>query len=141
MAPPFRPCPSPGCPTLLRSGEKCAEHAGPDRPARVPCFEPTCPQLGHGGYCAEHEAARQATAEAKRGTAAQRGYDHQWRKVRQRFLARNPICGGCGAPSHHAHHIVPLKQGGARLDPSNLQALCHGCHNTAEARERREARR
>jgi 5-methylcytosine-specific restriction endonuclease McrA len=25
-------------------------------------------------------------------------------------------------------HIVPIRQGGARLDINNLQSLCHSCH-------------
>jgi 5-methylcytosine-specific restriction endonuclease McrA len=32
------------------------------------------------------------------------------------------------------HHITPLKQGGARLDPSNLMSLCNSCHNRVHGR-------
>jgi 5-methylcytosine-specific restriction protein A len=26
-------------------------------------------------------------------------------------------------------HIVPIREGGARLDANNLQPLCHTCHS------------
>lgn len=31
-------------------------------------------------------------------------------------------------PATEVDHIVPLRQGGARLDRSNLQSLCRPCH-------------
>lgn len=34
-----------------------------------------------------------------------------------------------------ADHVLPIKDGGARLIESNLQALCVPCHNSKTASE------
>lgn len=40
-----------------------------------------------------------------------------------------PVCEHCGIrAATEVDHIVPLAEGGARLDRANLQALCHRCH-------------
>lgn len=45
---------------------------------------------------------------------------------------------GCGASGVRlfADHIVEIKDGGARLDPSNGQALCGACHTKKSAAAR-----
>lgn len=63
----------------------------------------------------------------RRGSAAQRGYDRQWRKVRDAFLARHPLC-ECGQGASIVDHVVPINQGGRRLDESNLRSVCTACH-------------
>lgn len=70
----------------------------------------------------------------------ERGYDHEWRKFREWYASVVPaICVRCEAALEsklmHLDHIVPLEQGGARLDPNNVQWLCEGCHNTKTATE------
>jgi hypothetical protein len=65
-----------------------------------------------------------------------RTYDHQWATLSRRFLRRNPVCevAGCGKPSQHADHIVTVRAAPhRRLDATNLQALCHACHNRLTA--------
>ena len=41
-------------------------------------------------------------------------------------------CEGCRAFPEtdllEVHHVVPISQGGALLDPANLQLLCKPCH-------------
>lgn len=71
--------------------------------------------------------------ERPRASAAARGYDARWRKVRKRYLARNPVCEDCQEQgdvtvADMVDHIIPLRAGGARLDPRNLRALCWPCH-------------
>lgn len=48
---------------------------------------------------------------------------------------------GCPTPTHRviADHIVERKDGGADLDPSNIELLCftHHARKTAEAKRRR----
>lgn len=44
-------------------------------------------------------------------------------------LRREPLCRRCGHEASQVDHIRPIRQGGARLDPENLQALCHSCHS------------
>lgn len=100
-----------------------------------PCLAPACPELVRSsGYCDRHRSERTAY-DRRRGSAARRGYDSTWRPVRLAYLQRvGWRCERCGArPADtsrlHVHHVVPLRDGGARLNPSNLQALCESCHN------------
>jgi len=102
-----------------------------------PCPEPGCPNLTP---CADHNLVRIRTGEAKRPSARAQGYDRAWERLRIWHLHRYPLCVRCGSPGttrspNHVDHIVELEDGGARLDPANLQTLCLPCHNrkTAEA--------
>lgn len=67
----------------------------------------------------------------RRDSAASRGYDATWRKVRMAHLMANPVCvvPGCGKSAVDVDHIVPHQDGGGRLDPNNLQSFCHSCHS------------
>lgn len=47
-----------------------------------------------------------------------------WRAAREAQLRREPNCRVCGRPAVVADHIRPRAEGGADLDPSNLQSLC-----------------
>lgn len=60
----------------------------------------------------------------------------EWRGVRAAFLAANPVCGtlGCGRRAHHVDHRLPIRRGGARLDPANFRQLCAPCHASKTAR-------
>lgn len=57
-----------------------------------------CPNLVVSGYCPEHEPIARAV-DARRGSAASRGYDRQWQAfrifVRNRMIALHilPVCG------------------------------------------------
>jgi 5-methylcytosine-specific restriction protein A len=49
------------------------------------------------------------------------------------YLSANPLCQLCQQqgtirPATVVHHIRELSQGGARLDPSNLMAVCADHH-------------
>lgn len=62
-----------------------------------------------------------------------RPYDHRWQQMRQAVLLRDdhacqirgPQCVGVAT---HVDHIVPLSEGGQRLDPANLRAACAVCN-------------
>jgi len=62
-------------------------------------------------------------------TTAQRGYDHTWQKLRKWKLATDPFCVVCNESADQVDHIVPIFDGGERLDPANLQSLCISCHS------------
>lgn len=114
-----------------------------------PCATPGCPELvrhRHRRYCARCAAMQSRADAARRGTAAQRGYDANWRRIRAAFLASHPCC----ADPFHVHgdwkvlatevdHIVPLRLGGTH-DASNLQALCRSCHSRKSLNELRRGR-
>ena len=62
----------------------------------------------------------------------------QWARLRRRILERDGYrCRACGRPGRlEVDHVQPLHQGGAALDPTNLQALCGPCHVAKSTRER-----
>ncbi len=69
-----------------------------------------------------------------RPSAAARGYDAAWRKVRAAYLMSHPLCvalvrgGTCDRPAKHVDHHVALEKGGTN-DESNLRAYCASCHS------------
>ena len=57
----------------------------------------------------------------------------QWRTLRLRILQRdNHRCQinhrGCTLIADQVDHIIPLVDGGAKYDPSNLRAACTHCN-------------
>lgn len=73
----------------------------------------------------------------QRPSAARRGYDHVWRRIRAAHLRRHPLCALCGRPAAVVDHVQPhrlsfLESRAAwqlARDPANLQSLCTTCHN------------
>lgn len=58
----------------------------------------------------------------------------QWRRLRDYYITRHPLCAEClrqglTTPAVIVDHIIPIADGGAELDESNLQSLCAACHN------------
>ncbi|MCC6797669.1 MAG: HNH endonuclease [Candidatus Hydrogenedentes bacterium] len=67
-----------------------------------------------------------------RPTASKRGYDAEWQKLRAQHLARQPACVKCGVvrENNHVDHIVPHRgDNRLRLNPNNLQTMCHSHHS------------
>ena len=95
------------------------------------------------GFCEVHRPLiHRDYGRARRGFDAEVGFyqSRQWRSVRAAFLRERPLCGACGAkglllPARVVDHVQPIKEGGARFDAANLQALCVPCHNSKTARE------
>lgn len=61
-----------------------------------------------------------------------------WRCVRARHLRDHPNGVVCGAPAKIVDHIRPRSEGGADLDPANLQSLCRKHH---QAKTQAESKR
>lgn len=64
----------------------------------------------------------------------------RWIKLRELFLARNPLCKNfedCHNFSEHVDHIQRISGENDPLfyDESNLQALCRRCHSKKTAQE------
>lgn len=72
---------------------------------------------------------------------AARGYDAEWAELRTRILKHRRVCErtDCGSSYRlNVHHVVSVKKAPERrLDPSNLQVLCHRCHSRLTALENR----
>jgi 5-methylcytosine-specific restriction endonuclease McrA len=99
------------------------------------CLEPGCPLLTTATRCPAHARARQAARDAKRGTAAQRGYNREYQANRRALLAAGPhLCSwGCGRLATTADHVVPLSKGGGnQLD--NLIPACSFCNSSRGSR-------
>lgn len=100
---------------------------------------PTKPQV-HRPIAYRRPPPSQPAYDDRRGSAASRGYDRHWRKLRRLVLLREPLCRSCATKgidraAEHVDHIVPLDRGGTNAD-DNLQPLCQACHNAKTAAER-----
>ena len=112
----------------------------PYKPKR-PCRFPGCPALTDKRFCEIH--TKQDSREYERhhrDPATYKRYGKEWRKIRNRYIAANPLCELCKqegrfTPAQEVHHIVPLSDGGTH-EWSNLQALCTPCHSALHLRER-----
>lgn len=96
---------------------------------------------GGGRRCEKHARTEARQLDARRGSAAQRGYGYKWQKAREVFLAEHPLCVRCQArgqlkPATDVDHIVPHR-GDMSLfwRRSNWQSLCHSCHSAKTAIE------
>lgn len=64
-----------------------------------------------------------------------------WRKVRNIFIATNPLCIMCESegitmPGNVVDHIIPIAKGGDRFKDSNLQTLCYRHHAIKSAMDK-----
>lgn len=67
-----------------------------------------------------------------RGYDQHKRYDAAWRKIRDRYIQRNPLCEMClgqgvATVATLVHHRKPLADGGTN-DEDNLMSLCVSCH-------------
>lgn len=77
-------------------------------------------------------------ADRDRLTAAERGYDARWQKIRAAYLARHPLCERCKNDGKTtAAYLVHHKDRNSRNNRSdNLEALCSICHDNEHINER-----
>ncbi|WP_083300751.1 HNH endonuclease [Jeongeupia sp. USM3] len=112
----------------------------PVKPKR-PCKQPGCRALTDDGWCDAHRPAPHARYDDRRGSAASRGYNSRWRKARETFLCRHPLCAECErqdrvTAAEVVDHIIPHRGDQALFwDTSNWQSLCRSCHSAKTAAE------
>lgn len=110
----------------------------PRRPKR-PCSYPGCPNLTDGRFCEKHlKQENQRYEKYDRDPAVHRRYGRAWKKIRDSYISRHPLCEECErngrlTRAEEVHHILPLSQGGTH-DSANLMALCTSCHSAITAR-------
>jgi 5-methylcytosine-specific restriction enzyme A len=112
--------------------------------AKKYCGASRCPERIEVGqrYCLKHLQQRQRNTDKRRGSANQRGYDADWRRLRDWHITNKPLCeicllGGRVTGADHVDHIEPFhgKNDPLRLDPKNLQSLCKSCHSRKTVKE------
>lgn len=69
-----------------------------------------------------------------------------WRKLRKFVLDKNPLCVECERKglvtvASVGDHIIPINQGGAPLDETNIQPLCKKCHDSKSGREGKKTKK
>src|ERR1700727_188382 len=104
--------------------------------AKRPCGKPGCGNLVSGTrYCDDH-ADQVKQADRWRGSAASRGYDADWQRVRLQALRRDKyLCQNClkrgratqATEVHHLKKIVTHPH--LRLVLDNLVSVDHDCHD------------
>jgi len=112
----------------------------PTQAAR-PCNRGACTGLVRNGTCSVCGSQRRdkdRQYDQHRGTASQRGYDHNWAKVRRMQLAEYPLCADCKAEgitrlASEVHHVIARRDGGTN-EFDNLMSLCKSHHSQRTAR-------
>lgn len=108
--------------------------------AKKPCRKWGCNELVVGvGYCDAHKKQRGREWDSRRGTSAERGYGHKWRRERLAYLGKHPLCVAClkegvVRAGNEVDHIVPHRgDSGLFWDVSNWQTLCKSHHSQKTA--------
>jgi len=107
------------------------------------CAEPGCTSRQDATRCSLHVRLRQRAVDLARGSRQSRGYDADWERVRLAVLERDGHRCQIGGPrctrvATTVDHMVPLAQGGARLDPANLRPACGSCNSRLGGAVRRD---
>ncbi len=111
-------------------------------PVRAPRICACGKTVASGAVC-PCRTKRKAEADAARPSAAARGYDPAWKRVRADFLKAHPFCcsPGCNKPSTEADHVLSVaERPDLRLSWSNLRPFCKPHHSQRTARDQGFAR-
>lgn len=111
----------------------------PTRAARV-CRVPGCGRVTvrSDGYCTEcSDAGKNTSIEDRRKKETDPFYySTEWRRYQKWWLMTHPLCVSCGQSGQMVDHKVPIRDGGAKLNPANTQTMCFTCHNKKTGSER-----
>lgn len=132
----------------------------PNKPLR-PCNKIGCNEITKNGLCPKHEEERKEKRkehiknnrskydkrydQEKRNEKSKSFYNSRdWKRVRKAVLVRdNYLCQYCLrdkkiSKADVVDHVIPLLiDWSLRLDESNLNCLCHTCHNSKTQRDER----
>lgn len=122
------------------------------RAAPSTCTEPMCPALIHDGKskCEEHRLQQQSritkeyAAKHTNSKYVQFYNSRTWRQLSINHRKQQPLCMHClehhiTKPADVADHVIEIREAyHMRLDTTNLESLCHACHNSKTARVRKQ---
>jgi 5-methylcytosine-specific restriction protein A len=108
------------------------------RKPNKPCACPGCPNLTEGKYCEKHKGIGY---EYISGSKDAFYVSPEWKQARKAYLEEHPLCVCCGQPAKIVDHVVPIRDGGAKLDEGNFQSLCWSCHSRKSFKEGSRFRR
>ena len=75
------------------------------------------------------------------GGRGKRYYDStHWKKIRDDFLQRNPLCYGCGDTARTVHHEAYTYRNMSGLDEEYLYAICWKCHHAIHLKQGKRVR-
>ena len=107
----------------------------------------TCPRCGRKIEVGKHcpcESLRHQRYKSKRTDDEEQAFykSGRWKRVREATVESDlGVCRLCYnthahplPPAEVVHHIVPIKDGGAKLDTHNLISLCNRCHGKVHDR-------
>ncbi len=111
-----------------------------------------CPHAGcreliqnHTSFCEKHTTTRKAKRNIQSTTVNREFYNStEWRELSRTHRIKNPLCEHCLilgilTPVTLVDHIIEIEDDPTqKLNPQNLQSLCHACHNSKTAQERRK---
>jgi 5-methylcytosine-specific restriction enzyme A len=98
-----------------------------------PCIQ--CGRPGRKARCAAHGGK----AWARPSRVGPHAYRGDWPKLRAAQLRSHPSCAWCGAVATEVNHRVPLADGGTHAR-TNLESVCHHCHQRITAAQNRARR-
>lgn len=112
-----------------------------------PCRYPGCNgyQVDRSGFCEQHRKQAIREYDGRRDPAINAFYSStRWRKLRALKLAKDPYCEKClerhilteATIVHHIDEVTPSNRP-KWLDYSNLQSVCHSCHERTKDNGRR----
>lgn len=96
------------------------------------CLEPRCSsEATYRGRCRVHSRGKERQTHRNKSFYNSKA----WRMLRRAVLFDEPLCRRCGEVATDVDHIVPIEDGGAKLDRSNCQPLCGPHHGQKTRRE------
>lgn len=87
-------------------------------------------------FCGVRACETHRRKQDPRPSAYRRGYDRQWRALREQVLAGEPLCRMCAergrvTPAVEVHHTMPVRRyPHLRLVHDGLVPLCKPCHSS-----------
>jgi len=102
-----------------------------------PCPTPGCPELVKSGRCNRHAASLARAHDERRGSSSERGYDAKWRRIRARALRLEPLCRFCFAVGRitAAREVDHIDGDSSNNADVNLRPLCKPCHSRRTMRD------